>query len=67
MTDSSTPSTTAFQSFEHASEWALAAVDEGRLDRTELYEFHRDLLEGKDMAAWHQEDAIRRGGAAAAK
>lgn len=63
MTNPSIASATKFQSFEHASQWALTAVDEGRLDRAELYDFHKDLLDGKDMTAWHQEDAIRSEGA----
>lgn len=49
-----------FQNFEQAAQWAIETVDEGRLDRFELYDFIKDFLDGKDMSTWHQEDAIRR-------
>lgn len=54
------PAAATFQSVEQAAQWAVKAVDAGRLDRFELYDFMKDLLEGKDMTTWHREDSIRR-------
>jgi hypothetical protein len=51
----------AFKSFELAASWALEAVDNGRLDCSELYDFIRDLRDGKDMNVWLKEDAARSG------
>lgn len=59
MTNSNTHPAATFQSLEQAAQWAVEAVDAGRLDRFELYDFMKDLLEGRDMAAWHREDNIR--------
>ncbi|WP_146051314.1 hypothetical protein [Agrobacterium rosae] len=52
--------TQTFQTLEAAATWAIEAVDEGRLDRGELYDFIKDALGGNDMAHWLDEDAIRK-------
>lgn len=49
-----------FHNVEAAATWAIEAVDDGRLDRGELYDFLKDALDGKQMAHWLDEDAARK-------